>query len=140
MLFESTTVLLRSIVDSLEGGDEIEWEGHLECSNQCVFELFQMSRPERRKYGGHVATVFDRAARAIPNVRLMNRAIRRRDRATAIQYGRAAISEMNGVARPIPSIPPAGDSVIAPKRTGRKTTTKRTPAAQGKPARAVEAG
>lgn len=100
MLFESTTLLLRSIVHSLEGGDETKWDDHLDYGNQCIYELFQMSRPERRKYQGHVATVFDRASRAIPHVKLMNRAIRQRHRAEAIEYGRAAISEMNGIGQP----------------------------------------
>jgi hypothetical protein len=108
MLFDSTTALLRSMVDSLERGDETAWDDHLEYGNQCIYELFQMSRPERRKYIGHVAKVFDRASRAIPHVKLMNRAIRQRDRATAIKCGRAAVSEMSG---PQPQLIP---SAIAP--------------------------
>ncbi len=103
MLFESTTLLLQNIVHSLEDGDERNWDDHLEYGNQCVYELFQMSRPERRKYSGPVATVFERCSRAIPHVRLMNRAIRQRDRATAIASGRAAVLEMNGTGRSMPA-------------------------------------
>ena len=120
MLFESTTVLLRSIVDSLECRHETEWEDHLECGNQCIYELFQMSRPERRKYSGHVATVFMRASRAIPHVRLMNRAIRQRDRDTAIKCGKAAVSEMNGTEQPISAATVlAAEAEIAAKPTAR---------------------
>jgi hypothetical protein len=96
MLFDSTTILLRSMVDSLQGGEETEWDGHLEYGNQCIYELFQMSRPDQRKYAGTAAPLFERASRAIPHVRQMNRAIRQKDRATAIECGRAAVGEMNG--------------------------------------------
>ena len=96
MLFDSTTLLLRSMVDSLQGGEETEWDDHLEYGNQCIYELFQMSRPDQRKYAGTAAPLFERASRAIPHVRLMNRAIRQKDRATAIECGRAAVVEMNG--------------------------------------------
>ncbi len=121
MLFESTTLLLQNIVHSLEEGDEPNWDDHLEYGNQCVYELFQMSRPERRKYTGQVATVLERSSRAIPHVRLMNRAIRQRDRARAIASGRAAVSEMHGVGCSIPSptVPTNSAEVVEKPLAGR---------------------
>jgi hypothetical protein len=146
MLFESTTVLLRSIIASLEGDHEAQWEEHVECGNQCIYELFQMSRPERRKYDGHVATVFKRASRAIPHVRLMNRAIRQRDRDTAIKCGRAAVSEMYGIEQQVSSATVAAAEpetaakptarVVRTVKQRRKTTPERPPVAKRKSARA----
>jgi hypothetical protein len=119
MLYESTTLLLRSIVDSLESGDETKWDDHLEFGYQCIYELFQMCRPERRKYNGYVATVFERASRAIPHVKQMNRAIRQRDRATAIECGRAAVLKMNGTEQRISSVvAPNGNTAVARQPEG----------------------
>lgn len=140
MLFDSTTVLLRSIVDSLEGGNATEWDDHLEYGNQCIYELFQMSRPEHQKPASHVAPQFERASRAIPHVRLMNRAIRQKDRATAIKCGRAAVSEMNGAGQPVPLVAKPEIFVKPAARVvpnhRRKTAPKPAPAAKGKTARA----
>jgi len=65
MLFESTTLLLRNLVHSLEDGDT-NWEDHLESGNQCIYELHQMSRPLNRNAQ---ATTSERAIRAIPHVK-----------------------------------------------------------------------
>ncbi len=48
MLFESTSILLRSIVHSLENGSESRWDDHLESGNQCLYDLHQMARSSRR--------------------------------------------------------------------------------------------
>ncbi len=125
MLFESTSLLLQGIVHSLEGDGVDNWDDHLEYGNQCIYELFQMSRPDRQKYGGHVATVFQRASRAIPHVRLMNRAIRQRDRATAIECGRVAISEMNGMEHSMPPlVGPADSAGVVEKASAERIASK----------------
>jgi hypothetical protein len=113
MLFESTRILLRGIVQSIEKGENATWDDHLESGIQCLYELHQMSRPASRAYkvdsklqtGG---TVSDRAIHAIPHVKLMVGAIRRRDQLAALEAGRAAVVEMNGcgikVVRPVEPI------------------------------------
>src|SRR6185369_17259526 len=85
MLFDSTTILLRSIVTSVQRGGEIRWEDHLEFGNQCLYELHQMSRSTSRpsKADSHSklqagTPPFTRAIRAIPHVKSMMRAIRQR--------------------------------------------------------------
>jgi hypothetical protein len=112
MLFESTTLLLRSIVDALQSGDESKWDDHREFGNQCIYELFQMCRPERRKYEGHLATVFDRASRTIPLVKEMNRAIRQKDRAAAVEHGKAALSAMYGIPNVVVLKPPVQPELV----------------------------
>jgi hypothetical protein len=107
MLFESTRILLRGIVQAIEKGDHATWDDHLESGIQCLYELHQMSRPASRAYkidskSQMGAPVSDRATHAIPHVKLMVGAIRRRDQAAAVQAGMAAVVEMNGaVAKPV---------------------------------------
>jgi hypothetical protein len=105
MLFESTTVVLRCVVHSLETEDEPKWGDLLESGNECIYELHQMCRPARVAHttAPIVRTAFERAFRAIPHVKLMNAAIRRKDPAAAIENGRAALAEMNGTGRQSPA-------------------------------------
>jgi len=102
MLFESTRILLRGIVQSIEKGGNATWDDHLESGTQCLYELHQMSRPASRAYkvdakSQNGGTVSDRAIQAIPHVKLMVGAIRRRDQPAALEAGRAAVVEMNGL-------------------------------------------
>jgi hypothetical protein len=118
MLFESTRILLRGIVQSIENGENTTWDDHLESGIQCLYELHQMSRPASRAYkidpkshgGGPVS---DRAIHAIPHVKLMVSAIRRKDQPAALQAGRAAVVEMNGFGG-IKLVRPAEPVVAAP--------------------------
>src|ERR1041385_8194188 len=110
MLFESTALLLRSIVHSLENGGESRWDDHLESGNQCLYELHQMSRSSSRTKASTVkfqvvTPPFERAIRTIPHVKSMMRAVRTKDRAAAIEGGRAALAEMDGT-RTTASAPP----------------------------------
>jgi hypothetical protein len=112
MLFESTTILLRTIVQTLENSAEPRWDDHLECGRQCLFELHQMSHSSVQchradsngKSQAHVPAL-DRSTRAIPHVKAMLRCIREREQAAAIQSGKAAISEMCGVRTELPVVP-----------------------------------
>ena len=122
------------MVDALEGGGEAQWDDHQEYGNQCIYELFQMSRGDHRKYVGNVAPLFERASRAIPHVRLMNRAIRQRDRSTAIQCGRAAVSEMSGTEQRIPPAEKPAAVVTPPARVVAQAVRRRKPAAKAAPA------
>src|ERR1700692_405443 len=111
MLFDSTTVLLRSIVTSLENDGGTLWDNHLGYGNQCLYELHQMSRSavrpakaESSKF--HAGTPpFARAVRAIPHLKSMMRSLRLQDRAAAIESGRAALAEMDGTRTTAPAPP-----------------------------------
>ncbi|HLK62391.1 MAG TPA: hypothetical protein VKU19_03070 [Bryobacteraceae bacterium] len=112
MLFESTTILLRSIVHSLEGSSETGWDDRLEAGNQCLYELHQLARSSARNYKADskakfpaVAPAFERAIRAIPHVKSMMRSIRGKDHGAAIESGKAAIGEMEGIKAVLPSVP-----------------------------------
>ena len=101
MLYDSTKVLLRDILVSLETADKIRWEEHAALAGECSYELHQMARPRYQGYRKDptsktpaTAPVSERASRAIPHVKLMARAIRRKDQAAAIESGKAALAEM----------------------------------------------
>ena len=101
MLYDSTKVLLRGILLSLEDAGKIGWDDQEESACQCSYEMHQMARPLHGGYRGDVANkasvtvpVSERAARAIPHVKSMVRAIRRRDQVAAVESGRAALAEL----------------------------------------------
>jgi len=158
MLFESTTLLLRNIVNSLESQGDTDWEDHLEYGRQCLYELAQMSRSSSRAYKAgdpnpkfHAAVVpaFERAARTIPHVKLMNAALRMKDRLAALQNGRTAVAEMDGKApsRPIAVTDSANSSKVDAVAEVRQRTIQRRkndtknqkPKSKRKPARVLTA-
>jgi len=101
MLYDSTKVLLRGILLSLQEAGKIGWEDEAESACQCSYEMHQMARPLYQGYRSDpvnktplLVPVSERAARAIPHVKLMVRAIRRKDQAAALESGRAAFAEM----------------------------------------------
>jgi hypothetical protein len=153
MLFESTTLLLRSIIQSLETREEAPWDDHVEAGKQCVYELFQMSRPSNGTYRTEtnprfhtVVPASERAVRAIPHVKSMNVAIRNEDREAAIEHGRLAIAEMTGTAVIAPRVPAGHDTVVgseqppAPSNRGRKAEADGVPGRKRKNARVLTAG
>jgi hypothetical protein len=92
MLYTSTKTLLRTIVASLETAKDGSWDDQIESGKECLYEMYQMSRPG-------VASAVDRLAaqkmgRAIPHVKLMLGSIRRGNRQAALHSGRAAIAEL----------------------------------------------
>jgi len=113
MLCDSTKILLESILKSLEAPGPAQWDDHLECGNQCLYEMHQMTRPSYRaykttssdKWPTHVPDS-QRLNRAMPHVKSMVRAIRRRDHAAAVASGQAALAEMNGMGFGQRSTPP----------------------------------
>ncbi len=132
-------LLLRGIVHSLDTSDEARWDDHIESGQQCVYELFQMSRSPARPYKVESSSrlqaaipAFERAVRAIPHVKAMNMAIRNQDRPAAIRHGRAAIAEMNGTAAGLSNAPvvPASDDHAAqeaqPNATGRNKSERKS--------------
>jgi hypothetical protein len=106
MLYDSTIVLLQSIVQSLET-DKAGWDSQMESGKQCLYEMHQMSKPQYKGYRTEgpkgktamLVSVSENVNRAIPYVKAMASAIRRRDRAVALESGKAAIAEMNGSGR-----------------------------------------
>jgi|SRR5581483_6195309 len=101
MLYDSTRVLLRGMLWSLREADKIRWEDQAELAGECAYEMHQMSRPLYKGYrtdvgnkGAMLVPVFERATRAMPHIKFMVRAIRRKDRAGALESGRAALAEM----------------------------------------------
>ena len=99
MLQESTKILLQTILFSLETRDQ--WDDQIESGNQCLFEMHQMTRPMYRayktagsdKWPTHIPDSA-RLSRAMPHVKAMVKAIRRRDRALALVSGKAALAAM----------------------------------------------
>lgn len=107
MLCDSTRSLLQAILESLKGADQAGWDDQIECGNQCLYEMHQMTRPsyQAHKSGGtdkwpsHIPDTAG-LTRAMPHVKAMMRAIRSKDRTAALVSGNAALIEMN---RPVVS-------------------------------------
>jgi hypothetical protein len=101
MLYDSTKVLLRGILLSLESASKIRWDEQVELAGECSYEMHQMARPLYHGYRSDpmnkvpvLVPVSQRAARAIPHVKSMVRAIRRKDQLAAVESGKAALAEM----------------------------------------------
>ncbi len=101
MLYDSTKVLLRGILFSLERAEKIRWDDQVEWAGECSYEVHQMAHPLYQGYRIDaikrvpvLMAVSERAARAVPHVRAMARAIRRKDQFAALESGRAALAEM----------------------------------------------
>lgn len=100
MLYDSTKVLIRSMLRGMETVETVQWDSQVELGRECLYEMHQMTRPQykgwRADAKGHSSGVpeFVRATRAIPFVKSMVSAIRRKDQATALISGRAALAEM----------------------------------------------
>ncbi len=89
MLYNSTKTLLQNIVQSLETGDVAEWDDQIESLKSCLYEMHQMSRPCRA-----YQPVSDRMNQAVPHVKSMLSAVRRKDVSSALSSGRAALAVM----------------------------------------------
>jgi hypothetical protein len=103
MLYDSTKALLRSILRELElPRDDIGWDEQIESGKQCLYELAQMSRPFYRAYqtetmaspAGVTNPASERLSRALPHVKSMLVAMRRKDRNAALASGRGALAAM----------------------------------------------
>lgn len=101
MLYDSTKVLLRNMLWTLQGTEKVGWEDQAELGRECLYEIHQMARPKYQAYktdasskSAMLTPIYERAARAIPHVKSMVKAIRLKDQATAVESGRAALAEM----------------------------------------------
>jgi hypothetical protein len=102
LLYNSTKTLLQGIVQSLECGDAMELDDQIESLKSCLYEMHQMSRPMYRAYktdgqgaNSHtVQPVSERVNLAVPHVKSMLSALRRKDQASALHSGRAALAAL----------------------------------------------
>ena len=101
MLYDSTKVLIHGVLQSLRSPDQAGWDDHVESGGECLYEMHQMARPRYQGYRAEAANrtpslvpVYERASRAIPHLKSMMKAIRRKDRAAAVESGTAALAEM----------------------------------------------
>src|SRR5271157_2979350 len=105
MLYDSTKGLLQSILQALETGDETRWDDQTESGNACLYEMHQMSGALYKAYRSDSvnanslvqSTLPDKLNRAMPHVRTMVIAIRHKDQTRALESGKTALSEMNGI-------------------------------------------
>jgi hypothetical protein len=100
MLYDSTKTLLRDIVQSLETADKTGWDDQIESGKECLYEMHQMSGPAYKGYksdGPKSPThnpISEKVNRAMPHVKSMVSAIRRKDQTKALQSGKAACAEL----------------------------------------------
>jgi hypothetical protein len=93
---------LKSILEWLEGTDDGGWEDRIELGEECRSDMERMARPmyRRDKTGSRSAQgpernpYAERLNRAIPHIRAMLTAMRNRNRATALEHGKAAWAVM----------------------------------------------
>lgn len=86
---------------SLQTPGKEGWDDHVESGGECLYEMHQMARPLYKGYRTDalnrtptLVPVYERAARAIPHVKSMVKAIRRKDQAAAVESGSAALAEL----------------------------------------------
>ncbi len=90
------------MVHTLETASEIAWDDQIEFGKECLYEMHQMTRPAFQAYrtersdGKWPSHVPDsgKLNRALPHVKAMVSAIRRKDQATALLSGKAALAAM----------------------------------------------
>lgn len=123
MLYDSTKGLLQSVLLSLESGDETKWDDQRESGNACLYEMHQMSGRLYAAYkidrlnanASSQGSLPEKLKRAMPHARTMVIAIRQKDQARALESGKAALAEMNGVSPSLPStLPPEPKAEITP--------------------------
>jgi len=93
---------LKSILDWLAGTDEAGWERQIELGEECRSDMERMARPiytgAKARSHGALGPERDPNAgklnRVIPHVRAMLTAMRNRNRAAALEHGRAALAVM----------------------------------------------
>jgi hypothetical protein len=92
---------LKSILDWLAGTDETSWERQIELGEQCRSEMERMARPiySGARKGSHTFGPernpdAGKLNRATPHIRAMLSAMRNRNRAAALEHGRAAMAVM----------------------------------------------
>ena len=90
---------LKSIVGWLEGTDEAGWESQIKFGEECRSDMERMARPtyergNRSFEGPGRDPNAPRLNRANPHLRAMLSAMRSRNRAAALEHGKAALAVM----------------------------------------------
>jgi hypothetical protein len=93
---------LKGILDWLAGTDEAAWERQIELGEECRSDMERLARPiysgAKARSHGALGPERDpdagRLNRANPHVRAMLTAMRNRNRAAALEHGRAALGVM----------------------------------------------
>ncbi len=89
---------LKGILDWLAGTDEAGWDAQIEVGEECRSEMERMARPvygrTRRSQRPERNPDSPKLNRAIPHVRAMLTAMRSRNRAAALEHGRAGLVGM----------------------------------------------
>ena len=102
MLQDSTKGLLSQIVKRLGTADEVDWDDQGQSGRECLYEMHQMTRQgfqayrvesKDAKWPSHLPDS-TKLNRALPHVKAMVSAIRRKDRGAALISGKAALAEM----------------------------------------------
>jgi hypothetical protein len=101
MLYDSTKILLGGILRTLQSTDKVRWDDQIELGGECLYEIHQMARPQYQGYKTDASKrtpglipLYQKATRAVPHVKSMVKAIRRKDQAGAVASGKAALAEM----------------------------------------------
>lgn len=101
-MYDDSKTSLKNILEWLDGTDETEWDRQIQLGEECRSDMERMARPiytgaKARSHGalgperGPNAGKLDRA---IPHVRAMLHAMQNRNRAAAVEHGKAAIAVM----------------------------------------------
>lgn len=100
-MYADSQTSLKNIVDWLAGTDEAGWERQIELAEQCRSEMERLARPiySGARKGSHTFGPqrnpdSGKLNRAAPHVRAMLTAMRNRNRAAALEHGRAALAVM----------------------------------------------
>jgi len=92
---------LKNLLDWLDGSDEAAWEHQIQLGEQCRSEMERLARPKysgarkgSHQFGPERNPDAGKLNRAAPHVRAMLTAMRNRNRAAALEHGRAALGLM----------------------------------------------
>jgi len=86
---------LNSILEWLEKNDDAGWESQIDLGEECRSDMERVARPNytRRKVGS-APDHNPHLNRVIPHMRAMLASMRSRNRAAALEHGRAALAAM----------------------------------------------
>ncbi len=95
-MYDGSKDSLKSILAWLQGTDEGGWEAQIESGEGCRSDMERMARPiyGRGKTGPERNPDSEKLNHAVPHVRAMLTAMRNRNRAAAVEHGRAALAVM----------------------------------------------
>jgi hypothetical protein len=95
MTYVEAKTSLNSILEWLEKNDDAGWDDQIGVGEECRSDMERMARPDYKRGRNSPAPDHDpKLNRAIPHVRAMLTAMRSRNRAAALEHGRAALAGM----------------------------------------------